>query len=106
MAVVEINGKLMFERGTHGTLRTLGPGPWCGTAGGYNNHKCRCAGCTSAWRIAYFKRQAERGRLEPPAGSHGKEATYTNWMCRCDQCRDAHAVASRDRRARRKLLVA
>ena len=27
-----------------------GKGPWCGTAGGYNNHDCRCAECTEAWR--------------------------------------------------------
>ena len=29
----------------------LGPGPWCGTAGGYSNHKCKCDACREAWRL-------------------------------------------------------
>lgn len=28
-----------------------GPGPWCGTPGGYNNHGCRCALCLEAQRL-------------------------------------------------------
>jgi hypothetical protein len=30
-----------------------GPGPWCGTAGGYTNHACRCDDCTGANSRAY-----------------------------------------------------
>lgn len=28
---------------------------WHGTSGGYNNHGCRCAECTEAFRIAHAK---------------------------------------------------
>lgn len=31
--------------------RTIGPGKWCGTPGGYNNHACRCERCLEAQRL-------------------------------------------------------
>jgi hypothetical protein len=34
---------------------TKGPGPWCGTAGGYTNHHCRCARCRAANARAFQK---------------------------------------------------
>jgi uncharacterized protein YgiB involved in biofilm formation len=42
---------------------TKGPGPWCGTAGGYSNHKCKCDACTTAWADArrdYMARNPEQ----------------------------------------------
>lgn len=44
---------------------TLGPGPWCGTPGGYTNHRCRCERCREAWAIAhkaYMHRNPEQQR--------------------------------------------
>lgn len=35
--------------------QVIGPGPWCGTAGGYSNHQCRCKSCTDAWAVAHLK---------------------------------------------------
>lgn len=48
----------------------IGKGPWCGTAGGYNNHSCRCADCTEAWRIyhaEYMRANPERLRRQREA---------------------------------------
>lgn len=45
----------------------LGPGPWCGTPGGYTNHGCRCLPCTEAWRTyhrAYMHANPDRLRRQ------------------------------------------
>jgi hypothetical protein len=34
---------------------TKGPGPWCGTPGGYTNHACRCTRCRAANAAAFQK---------------------------------------------------
>jgi hypothetical protein len=49
---------------------TKGPGPWCGTPGGYSNHACKCDACKEAWRLARLdymarnphQREAHRAR--------------------------------------------
>ena len=42
--------------------RQPGPGPWCGTTGGYTNHKCRCNRCRAAWNayMRSWRRKAKR----------------------------------------------
>jgi len=40
-----------------------GPGPWCGTPGGYSNHACKCDACKAAWaeaRRAYMARNPKQ----------------------------------------------
>lgn len=73
---------------------TIGPGPWCGTAGGYTNHKCRCQRCT----MAHSAKQAaiRSRRIDTYDGSKcGKSWTYTNYGCRCRACTDAHAAVQK-----------
>lgn len=35
-------------------------GPWCGTTGGYRNHRCRCSACREAHRLDYAKYMKDR----------------------------------------------
>jgi len=82
---------------------TIGPGPWCGTVGGYNNHKCRCAPCTEANTIAIRKARAERfagrvlvaGVLVHPYADHGTVGGYQNWGCRCWDCTRVNSESRR-----------
>lgn len=102
-----------------------GPGPWCGTSGGYSNHRCRCDACTAANRAAlnaYMAAHPEQrakklardraGRLaqgmtpRPPRVpdprcpiGYGNRNGYIRHGCRCDYCRAAHAAYARRRRA-------
>jgi hypothetical protein len=86
--------------------RTIGSGPWCGTAGGYNNHACRCGACRRAWAEAVKRRWRERitaagGRH--PEGKPESTTTYVNYGCRCGGCRAAHTEYDRARRAATKI---
>ncbi|MCD6056536.1 MAG: hypothetical protein K0R44_8 [Thermomicrobiales bacterium] len=100
---------------------TIGPGPWCGTSGGYGNHHCRCDACRAAnaamakdWR----DRNAERSRAvkarwrrkmgmaeRPPVVrnpdcplGYGSRTGYTRHGCRCDLCREGNNRYHRERR--------
>lgn len=76
----------------------LGPGPWCGTSGGYTNHQCRCDACRAAWTSACSRSKANR--VASYDGSKcGKYTTYNNYGCRCDACRRAWADHQAARRA-------
>lgn len=84
---------------------TQGPGPWCGTYGGYTNHGCKCRPCTDANTVEVRRQRAERaarlaaGEVTVP---HGRDSTYTNWGCHCRECTAAHtATRNADRRGRR-----
>lgn len=43
----------------------IGPGPWCGTVGGYSNHDCRCEACRAAWSDYMRLYIAERKAADP-----------------------------------------
>lgn len=70
---------------------------WHGTSGGYNNHKCRCAPCTGAWRSTlaglrqrrYSQRVSVDGVLIHPTATHGKYTSHSNYGCRCEPCASA-----------------
>lgn len=40
-----------------------GPGPWCGTVGGYTHHRCRCLRCREAWNE---RRRQRYEAVNPP----------------------------------------
>lgn len=77
---------------------TQGPGPWCGTSGGYGNHGCRCTPCTDAntreMRSDRARRFAGRvlvaGVWIHPGAMHGTTGGYQNWGCRCWNCTEAN----------------
>jgi hypothetical protein len=60
-----------------------------GTAGGYNNWRCRCESCAAAnsrQRAAWVASLQDRMSAEIP---HGTAAGYRSWACRCLPCRRA-----------------
>lgn len=67
---------------------------WHGTAGGYNNHHCRCAACREAWRLScmdYRRRRGVRPASEYQASrtvTHGIRSSYAHG-CRCEDCQRA-----------------
>lgn len=46
-----------------GGVCTMPDARWHATAGGYNNHRCRCTPCTDAW-ATYFREGPGRKTLE------------------------------------------
>jgi hypothetical protein len=93
-----------MARGVHGSK------PPHGTAGRYNNHKCRCGECREAWRIYIRERSwrlgyhrpldqvlSERRATAEARDNHGTETRY-QLGCRCQVCRDGVADARRQRR--------
>lgn len=110
---------------SRGARYRRGPGPWCGTAGGYCNHRCRCDACTAAWRAqwnAYMaahpeqrekKRQRDEARrraaglaVRPPRApdprcpiGYGSLTGYKNRGCRCEYCTAANTAYARRQRA-------
>src|SRR5688572_18715629 len=71
-------------------MASYGPGPWCGSNAGYQTHRCRCAPCTNAHRIAQNQANTRRHN-NIPDDIHGLSSTYTNYSCRCDDCKEAHS---------------
>ena len=73
-----------------------------GSPSTYNNHKCRCSRCRSAWAdYQYELREQRESRLDSPAVVHGRPTTYSNWRCRCRDCTTAWADYQSDLRSRR-----
>ena len=73
-----------------------------GTTNGYGNHRCRCAECTEAWKLAFrISRAAPRPELQPGDDRHGTNSGYQYWKCRCVLCRAANATRQRESVARR-----
>ena len=56
--------------------RKLGPGPWCGTPGGYSNHKCRCVACRSAhtMRLAEYMKDNPEQRAKQRRRTNAQRA--------------------------------
>ena len=75
-----------------------------GTQTGYAYHRCRCADCTDAHRLAEAGRRARRAaRLAADQDiPHGKPNGYSTFGCRCEPCRQAISEYRRDLRQRRK----
>ena len=45
-------------------VKRFGPGPWCGSLGGYTNHRCRCDRCREANRAAAHRRASPETRAK------------------------------------------
>jgi hypothetical protein len=71
-----------------------------GTAGGYTNHGCSCAECSTAWAETCMTARERRMAKGLPPGDkrHGTENGYSNWGCGCDACREAHNASKRRQR--------
>lgn len=69
----------------------------------YTNHRCRCALCREANRLAYKEQStARRQRLAADfsVAPHGTTGGYRNWGCRCLECIQAQAEGCRTTRSR------
>lgn len=75
--------------------------PRHGTWNGYQNLKCRCQDCRTAWAAYTFERRRLRAARLPdnPDVKHGEVNTYLNHGCRCRPCTDAQTVKARIRAA-------
>ena len=88
--------------GARGRRWTAGPGPWCGTPGGYTNHGCRCDACRAAINAHIQSwRRRKAGARSIPDHLHGRYTTYINYKCRCDACRAAKSAYNRSWRRRK-----
>lgn len=94
--------KMTPPKGARGKRYVAGPGPWCGTSGGYANHDCRCDECRAAWGRFVAQQRHARAARPIPADLHGKATTYTNYRCRCTRCRAAWTTYHREYRARKR----
>jgi hypothetical protein len=72
---------------------------WHGSTSGYNYHRCRCARCCEANRLAcrsvrerhYAERVEVDGRPIHPRCA-GDASSYNNLGCRCVACTEAHSI--------------
>ena len=77
-------------------------------AAGYVHHKCRCEGCTAAYRKLGKTPRERRMNGPTPDHVHGTWNGYSNYACRCakclEACRERYDYAAAWRKANRKEL--